>query len=879
MARPRKQPASVDALSHRDKRANIPTEELSGFFSDDEKRPRPIDVARSPLERDAALDPQLVWRGKDSQDPDSLDALSAPIYINEKIHPLALVDDLRRDPDGQAGELQLFDQFNGIAFEDLVDFYQHEQNWSNRIVLGDALSVMASLADREAMRGTVQMIFMDPPYGVSFRSNWQATTDSREVKDGRLDDLTRQPEQIQAFRDTWKEGIHSYLTYLRDRLTLARELLTETGSLFLQIGDENVHLVRSLLDEVFGSDAFVSQIAFTKAPGGLESTARIAARLDYIIWYSKSPEQARYQPLFQERTQEDAIADGFTWVEEMDGTRRRLTREEKAGHVPLPQGGRLFMDVSLTKPGPGSKYDLEFEGETYTSGRRWWGMPKESLERLARNGRLLPVGNGLRFVRYFDDFPFRRISNIWSGLGGASDPVYVVQTNEEVVKRCMLMTTEPGDLVLDPTCGSGTTAVVAERWGRRWITIDTSRVAVSLARMRIMGTRYPYYLLVDSPEGQEKLQEILGRPTQQDSELTRDVRKGFVIREQPRISPSTIGANVDLDDVRDDVERDAAIARRAVRERIVDQPYEAARIVRVAGPFTVESLSPTHELGEAVDAGQAGDFVDLVLENLLASGVQSRTRSERIEFEAVDLFPGRFLNARGTFVDQDGSVRTAGICVGPEYGTVGPDNIREAAKEALRGEGMDLLLYCGFAFDAFSAEAATEFGGGEGDWAVATREERLGKLPILLVKMNADLSMGRDLLKKSGSATLFTVFGEPDLEIRAGDDGTCVVELHGVDVFDPSTGDVRSDSTDGVACWFVDTEYNGESFFVRHAYFTGAYDPYERLKKALNAEIDEERWESLYLTVSRPFEKPTTGQIAVKVINHFGDEVVKVYEI
>jgi adenine-specific DNA-methyltransferase len=871
--------SSVDALTHKDKRANIPTDELSGFVTDEDKRSMPVSFPRWRTGRDGTSDPQLVWSGKDEEDQDDLEVLSVPIYIHEKINPQALVEDLRRG-DREADDLRLFDDFDGIEFEDLVDFYRHEQNWSNRLVLGDALLVMTSLAQRENLKGTVQMIYMDPPYGVSFRSNWQVSSDTRDVKDGRLDDLTRQPEQIQAFRDTWKFGIHSYLSYLRDRIAVARDLLTESGSIFVQIGDENVHLVRALLDEVFGADSFVSQIAFTKAPGGLESTSRIGARLDYILWYSKNPGEARYQPLFQERRETEAIADGFTWIETSDGNRRRLTREERLGTEPLPEDGRLFMDVSLTKPGPGSKYSIEFEGREYSSGRRWWGMTKESLERLIANGRVIPVGNGLRFVRYFDDFPFRRISNVWAGLGGASDPVYVVQTNEEVVKRCMLMVTEPGDLVLDPTCGSGTTAVVAERWGRRWITIDTSRVAVSLARMRIMGARHPYYLLIDSDEGRDKIAELHGQMPADSASPEQDVRKGFVVREQPRISPSTIGSNPALDDAKDDSEARAAIARHATRERIVDQPYENNRLVRVAGPFTVESLSPhRHLAGQPSEADTDLNFVDLIVDNLTTSGVQNRVRSQRIEFRAVDLFPGTWVQAHGRYVDEGDTERLAAISIGPEYGTVGPDHVREAAKEAVRGEGADVLLVCGFAFDALSGEAAKEFAPVDGgEWAVAEQEKQLGKLPVLLVKMNADLSMGRDLLKKSGAANLFTVFGEPDLEIETDGDDT-VVKLRGVDVYDPTTGEVRSDSTDGIACWFIDTDYNGESFFVRHAYFTGANDPYERLKASLAAEIDEDQWESLYTTVSRPFPRPDGNKIAVKVINHFGDEVVKVYDL
>ncbi len=876
---PPRRSVDVDALRHLDKRRNIPTDELAAFVTDEDLAPVPVHYPRWRTARDQALDPQLVWRGKDERDggDDVLEVASLPVYIQEKVHPRAIIEALRRS--APAEELTLFSDFNGIDFDELVDFYRHEQNWSNRLILGDALLVMTSLAEKEQLKGKVQMIFMDPPYGVNFRSNWQASTDSRDVKDGRLEDVTRQPEQIRAFRDTWKNGIHTYLDYLRDRLTVGRELLADSGSIFVQMGDENVHLVRTLLDEVFGADNFVSQIAFTKAPGGLEAAGRMGSRLDYLLWYARDGSKARYQPLFEPRPKREAIEDGFSWIEFADGTRRRLARDERAGRASLPDDVRLFMDVSLTKPGPGAKYDIEFDGQTYNSGRRWWGMPKESLARLIAFGRVFPVGRNLRFVRYLDDFPFRKISNVWTGLGGASDPIYVVQTNDEVVKRCMLMVTEPGDLVLDPTSGSGTTAAAAEKWGRRWIAIDTSRVALSLARTRIMAGRYPYYLLADSPEGRQKTAELSGRPVADSGPPRRDVRAGFVIKEQPRISPSTIGNNPDLAPGMSAGAAQAAIRRHAGRERIVDQPYEDNRIVRVAGPFTVESLSPHRNLdigaSEASDAG----FAEMVLENLATAGVQNRVREQRLDFVSVEPFPGRSVHARGQFRDEEGEIRQAAITIGPEYGTVGSRLVRDAAKEALRGSGVDLLLVCGFAFDAHVGDVAAQIAPAGETWAIAQGEQRFGRLRVLLVRMNTDLTMGRDLLKKTGAANLFTVFGEPDVDLRRRNDGLLEVELRGVNVYDPTTGEVRSDTTAGVACWLVDTDYNGESFFVRHAYFSGSGDPYERLRLSLGAEIDPDAWASLYATISRPFDAPAEGRVAVKVINHHGDDVMKVFDL
>jgi adenine-specific DNA-methyltransferase len=469
--------------------------------------------------------------------------------------------------------------------------------------------------------------------------------------------------------------------------------------------------------------------------------------------------------------------------------------------------------------------------------------------------------------------------------------VYVVQTNLEVIKRCILMTSDPGDLVLDPTCGSGSTALCAEQFGRRWITIDTSRVAVALARTRLMATRLPAYLLADSVEGRRKESELSGQPLA-DGEVREDVHRGFVYRRIPHVTLSSIANNPDIEEGMSREEIDAAIARHADQELLYDQPYENSKAVRVSGPFTVEALSPHRMLDRDPDGFAASEdgrersapFATTILENLRKAGVQNTVQDEHLDFDVLEDFPGRFVNFRGEFTDKDGETRSVAVSLGPEHGTVGSDQVKEAAKEAMKGAGTDLLLVCAFAFDARAGEEAKEFApepstNRSRSWAVTAGERQLGKLPVLLVRMNPDLAMGDELLKKTGAGNLFMVFGEPDIAIEQVGDGELEVEIRGLDIYDPTTGEVRSNSTDEIACWFIDTDYDAESFFVRHAYFTGKDRPYQNLQRALRADIDEETWESLYRTRSRPFPVPESGRIAIKVINHYGDEVLKTYEI
>jgi len=814
-------PTPIETTLHKDRRTNIPTEELRDFVVEDENKPKTIVYPRDP-----SLDPQLVWKGKDEQDSKPLEVPAVPVYIQEKIHPKHIIEDLRAQAkEGRPAQLDLFADFNGLQFEELVEFYQHDQNWTNRMILGDSLLVLTSLAEKEGLKGKVQMIYIDPPYGISFNSNWQVSTRKRDVKDGRAEDATRQPEQVKAFRDTWKLGIHSYLAYLRDRLVVARDLLTETGSVFVQIGDENVHLVRCLMDEVLGSENFVAMIDFKTAAN--QNTTTIQRLFDHLLWYSRAKEHLKLRTLFRTRT-ETELSQAFDHVDQ-DG---------KRFHV-------LILD----------------------------GRNAEEIARLAMANRL--TADGRYGKRLEQDFPLVLYHNVWDDTvlsTYSKEKIYVVQTVLKVIERCLLMTTDPGDLVLDPTCGSGTTAYVAEQWGRRWITIDTSRVALALARTRLMAARFPYYLLADSPEGVKKESEVTGR-TPPDYKTQWDIKKGFVYERVPHITLKSIANNPDIKEGMSRKQIDGAIARHAETETLYDQPYEDNKRVRVTGPFTVESLSPhrfisLHEEKPATERTaqkerSEGQFESMILEHLKKAGIQNTIKGEKLKFDRLETFAGEYIQAEGDYTDIDGKTRRVAVSIGPQYGTVGPDMVKEAAKEAVQGVGFHVLIVCGFAFDPHVSEEA----------------KRYGKLTVLITRMNPDLSMGDELLKSTGSGNLFMVFGEPDIGLKKQKDGKFTVEIKGLDIYNPTTGQLSSNPVSEIACWFIDTDYNGESFFVRHAYFCGDDEPYEKLQRALRAEIDEAAWSSLYSTVSRPFDPPKTGKIAIKVINHYGDEVLKVYEV
>lgn len=936
---------SVETLTHDEaKRKNIPTAEYQSVLEKEQQDPKKV---RYP--RNADLDPQLVWRGKDEQDWSDLVVHAPPLYIQEKVHPKVLIDDLLRETKERAhegGELtaDLFADFNGIPKgADKTEFYQHDQNWSNRMILGDSLQVMASLAEREGLRGKVQCIYFDPPYGIRFNSNFQWSTTSRTVEDGKPDQITREPEQVRAFRDTWRDGIHSYLSYLRDRLTVARDLLTPSGSIFVQIGDENVHRVRAVLDEVFGDANFVTEILVKKK--GSQKGGTLDPVNDFILWYGRNEKtsgQIKIRPIYEVR-EDGEIFEDFPFVELPNGRRLRITDLSEEDGEPYLRDLSLFRQrypmAKLFAPNPlksggyrrQQSLDFLFQGKTFPikPGQCWKHTVIEDdgstpgMTRLAMADRLYPQRSDVRFIRHSPQPSIREISNWWDGFGGASNQIYVVQTNERVVERCILMASDPGDLVLDPTCGSGTAATVAEQWGRRWITIDTSRVALALARARIMGARYPFYILADSHEGQTKVAEMTGKAASFQA-AQGSIRQGFVYERATNVTSGDIANNAEIEviwarwqnrleplreklnstlktslqeweipreadkawsesarklhkelwDIRSERQReiDASITSKAEPVQLYDRPYSDGKRVRVAGPFTVESLSPHRVLGvdendELIDGmketgaeyGAKKSFPEMILENLKIAGVQQAHKEDRITFTTLAPWPGDLVCAEGRYMEGSTEKRAA-IFIGPEFGTVQRADLVQAAREA-GDASFDVLIACAFNYEAHT----TEF-------------EKLGRLPVLKARMNADLHMAGDL-KATGKGNLFVIFGEPDINLLLQKDGKLRVKVNGVDVFKPQTGEVVSDSADGIACWFIDTDYNEESFFARHAYFLGANDPYSALKTTLKAEIDKEAWDTLNSDTSRPFEKPKKGRIAVKVINHLGDEVMKVFRV
>jgi adenine-specific DNA-methyltransferase len=921
-------PKIVDTFRHdENKRKNIPTAEYQSMVQHGEKEVQQI---RYP--RNTDLDPQLVWRGKDEQDWSDLVVNVPPLYIQEKVHPKVLIDDLlRRSKQNAADEsgfqTDLFGDFNGIPEgADKTEFYSHDQNWTNRMILGDSLQVMASLAEREGLRGKVQCIYFDPPYGIKFNSNFQWSTTSRDVKDGRADHITREPEQVKAFRDTWRDGIHSYLTYLRDRLTVARDLLTDSGSIFVQIGDENVHRVRAVMDEVFGETNFVDQIIFQTSSGRVSDG--LDGVYDVILWFAKNKELVKIRKLKKSRTDKQ-LDTAYTYLQLEDGSFRTMSAAERDGDVELPSGVKRFRpgQTQSQSGGDSSRFTLEFEGSRFlppTSGG-WRSSPK-GFERAGKSSRLMARGRSIAYRLCDADNPMIQMTNIWTDtvfVSFGSDKSYIVQTNPSVIQRCLLMATDPGDLVLDPTCGSGTTATVAEQWGRRWITIDTSRVALALARARIMGARYPFYLLADSRDGQLKEAEVT-RTAASSQPTYGNIRHGFVYERVPHITLKSIANNAEIDVIWDkwqetleplraklnaalsttweeweipreaganwsgavtklhaewwqariarQQEIDKSIAAKAEFEYLYDKPYEDKKKVRVAGPFTVESLSPHRTLGideddnlidaakeRGADYNAKQSFPQMILENLKSAGVQQAHKEDRITFTSLVPWPGELVCGDGRYMEGDVEKRAA-IFIGPEFGTVLRADLVAAAREAADA-GFDVLISCAFNYEAHT----TEF-------------NKLGNVPVLKARMNADLHMAEDL-KNTGKGNLFVIFGEPDIELIDAADGKLRVKVNGVDVFKPQTGEVVSNGADGIACWFIDTDYNEESFFVRHAYFLGANDPYGSLKTTLKAEIDPDAWATLHSDTSRPFDKPKSGRIAVKVINHLGDEVMKVFRV
>ncbi|MGQ0654779.1 MAG: site-specific DNA-methyltransferase [Betaproteobacteria bacterium] len=871
----------IDAIHHgKDKRLLIPSREEAG------------QEAESPVvqsKRSAAFplnpvttrgqDPELFWMHKygPADDETRLSVDIRSLYRHEHIEPETMIHRLYKISKSDSPQNDFFvnETFgNLLGGVDELDkpkhYYKQVHDWRNRLIQGDSLLVMTSLLEREGMAGKVQMIYIDPPYGVRYGSNWQIRLDDKRMPEADPDDaLSGEPEVIKAFRDTWELGVHSYLTYLRERLLVARDLLTPSGSCFVQISDENVHLVRSLMDEVFGSNAFFASLLVKKK--GSQKGQFIEAVNDYVLWYGRAAKDDRvtkFRSIFEKIILDSETLGEYRFAELPDGTTFNVTDavapsgeqfdyrlSPRRLHVDYPDA-RLFRANPLTSGGERKNQSLpfEFQGKVYEPGKgNCWKTTVRTddgsipgMQRLAEANRLLPLQKSLRVKSYLDDFGYQKLSNWWDGLGGAGNPVYVVQTNTEIVRRCMLMTTDPGDLVLDPTCGSGTTAFVAEQWGRRWITVDTSRIAINTAKGRLATAAYPWYVLHDSTSG--------------------DVRQGFRYKKVPHVKVEQLANNEPPDE-----------------ETLYDNPEIDRKRLRVSGPFTVETLQgfePTSpgsvQSGEA-EAEGLQRFTDRAFAHLQSAGIKNGIRNENAVFTKINPLAHEALHAEGWYTTDRGEAK-AYLYIGPQFGMVSRQAVNEAIKECrLRGDA-DWLVIMGFAFES----------------DIENREvsAKLGGFMVTKVRMHDDL-MQEGLVKKDKKAASFVTIGEPDIQPEKQKDGSTVIEIRGLDIYDPIRDEVKPRSAADIAYWMVDDDYDGSSFIVRQVFFCGGdKDDFDKWKKGLSdlakqmtkkkveqtlkVEIDDEAFDRLYGFRSHPIPPKKGRRIAVRVVSQFGEESTKV---
>jgi adenine-specific DNA-methyltransferase len=812
-----------------------------------------LESAKGAAERLKAMSrPFLNWAGKAERL--SFDVPTLPLFVHERLSTKGIIETLKGHKlDPQMG-FDLFGDPERSITDQVLKAYEYRDKWVNRMILGDSLFVMNSLLHYEGLGGQVQMIYIDPPYGVNFGSNFQPFVRKRDVSHNDDDDMTREPEMVRAYRDTWELGLHSYLTYMRDRLVLARELLGSGGSVFVQISDENVHHVRELMDEIFGSGNFLSQISFRKTGGATSET--LATTTDSIVWYAKNRDTLKYRPVYAARRIGDVGAEEYTNVELPDGSIRSLSDEELLGITPLPSGARVFATASVVSDGHRANTSVPFTWDGFTFGitpDKNWKTSIEGMIRLCEKGRVLKRKGYRIYKRYFEDFPYGHLNNIWMDVRGALNRVYVVQTAFQVVQRCLLMTTDPGDLVLDPTCGSGTTAYVAEQWGRRWITIDTSRVPLALARQRLLTATFPYYQLKDE---------------------TRGPAGGFVYQRKKNQRGDEVGGivpHVTLKSLANDEPPD--------EEVIVDRPDVTNSITRVTGPFCVEATIPTPVDYEddatrevrASNGEDHGSFVDRMLEVLRKSPTLQIGGNKKVTLKNVRL-PAKTLSLSAEAMVANGADKSVAFVFGPENGAVSEKLVHDAAFEA-HGKGYTHLYVIGFAIQPNARNLIDNC-------------EAVMSIAATYVQATPDLMMG-DLLKTMRSSQIFSVCGLPEVKLRRikgngkgkGNGGTQYqAELAGLDVFDPIEMHAHHESGDDVPAWLLDTDYNGLCFHVSQAFFprTSAWD---NLKKALRGTYDEAVWNHLAGTTSAPFEAGEHGQIAVKVIDDRGNELMVVKEL
>ena len=857
----------IRSTTHSDTRAHIPSQEEAGYERGNAKvkDKQQTDLPINPVTT-RGQDPELFWLNKYSKDglQERLSIDIRSLYRHEHIVPENLIKGLYRTTAAASGQLSLNDLFgNALERDELSktnEYYQHPPDgWTNRLIQGDSELVMASLLEREGMAGTVQCIYFDPPYGIKYGSNWQIRLNNRDVKDGKDEALSGEPEQIKAFRDTWELGIHSYLTYLRERLLLAKELLTESGSYFVQISDENVHLVRNLMDEVFGSENFVSLINFSKTSSA--TNVLLASTSDYLIWYAKDINHIKYNQLYSDKIFGGEGASAYSKVLLPDGKKRSLTKEEKNDLRLLPKGARIYRLGDLTSQRPPGDFPIDFEGKSYRPRRGYWKTGQKGMANLIKANRLESTNGGLYYVRFLEDFPVFQITNSWTDTtvaGFASDKNYVVETSTKVIQRCILMTTDPGDLVLDPTCGSGTSAYVAEQWGRRWITIDTSRIALNIAKSRLMTATFPAYKRVSET----------------------DIRQGFIYRKVPHITLKSL-----------------ANAEPADEETLYDQPEVDKTKVRIAGPFTVETLqgldpvAPSSANSNSAATDLDDQFEERIYDHLRSAGIKNGDATERATFRRVEAISSEgYLHAEG-FYEAEGGERKAYLHIGPKFGAVSRQALNGAIKECRQRGDADWLVVLGFQFD-------TDVQGGQ-------QSTSLGQFRVDIVRMHDDL-MQAGLIKSDKKAASFVTIGEPDIALVDVDGKDLVkpqpgqdihVEVRGMDLYDPIRDEVKARNINDIAYWMVDDDYDGSNFVVQQVFFCGGketeFDKWKRglsdlaklstkkrAEHTLRIELDEEAFDELYGFRSRPIKLTRPGQqIAVRVISQFGEESTRVVKL
>ena len=849
----------VDSIKHQEKRAHIPSKEEAGYEDANSavnKGKSTLELPKNPVVH-RGQDPELFWMNKYGND-DREDLLKVDIrslYRHEHIAPEQLIKGLYKTvadkkDDAQTDLFSANELFGNALDKDEIEkvseYYQHSDGWTNRLIQGDSHLVMASLLEREGMAGKVQTIYIDPPYGINYSSNWQLKLNNKNV--GSSDtDVTGEPEMIKAFRDTWELGIHSYLSYLRDRLLIAKELLDTSGSCFVQISNQNVHLVRSLMDEVFGSENFVNQIVYRTKNMTID-TKLLGSVNDVIIWYAKDKENVKYRKLYQYTSTEGDSH--YNLYQAKDGSVNKMTRDQINNHKLLPQGADPCQLIALYPIGysPTRDFEVEFEGKKYKPANgRSWKFDEAGFKKLCEAGRIKPYTDGktLRYLYKLSDYPVSPLHSLWHDTAPTSKKEYVVQTSNTPIKRCILMTTDPGDLVLDPTCGSGTTAYVAEKWGRRWITIDTSRIALSVAKIRLMTSDLPYYSLYDE---------------------NGDIRQGFVYKKAPHITLESITQGENTDEI-----------------TLFDQPKVANQKLRVAGPFTVETLQNFEPVSpEAIKNGEEqesdnGNFEERIFGHLKSAGVKNGIKNEQAVFIRVERLADSFLHAEGFYLDAHGVEKKAYFHIGPKFGTVAKKAVNEAIKSCRSRGDADWLILLGFSFES---DIQSDY--------------NLGTFMVSKARMHDDL-MQDGLLKKDKKAASFVTIGEPDIKLhKKGSEAH--IEVCGLDIYDPIKDVVKARNVEDIAYWMVDDDYDGSNFVVKQVFFCGGKkDEFKKWRKGLDdmakrstkrkveqtlkIEIDEDAFDRLYGFESHPFKAEKGQQVAVRVISQFGEESTKIITV